>query len=156
MEQKRDADTVISLDAYLKAAGIKHFRATEIVHPGKGFPTESMWPNVLGALRLADKIREAWGSPIRVVSGYRSPEYNAQIGGAKQSMHMEFRALDIQPVKGEMSKFVETCAKLVHDERQSGVNVGFGMYDTFCHIDTGAGTGRNRTWDERRNKSDGR
>ena len=142
------------LDAYLRQAGIKHFRASEIVHVGKGFPTEAQWPNILGALRLADKIRAAYGSAVRVVSGYRSPEYNAKVGGAKRSMHMEFRALDLQPVDGLISDFTRICDKLVHEERKSGVNVGFGMYDTFCHIDTGAGSGRNRTWDERRNKGD--
>jgi uncharacterized protein YcbK (DUF882 family) len=144
------------LDAYLRQAGIKHFRASEVVHVGKGFPTESMWPHILGALRLADKIREAWGAPVRVVSGYRSPEYNAKIGGSKKSMHMEFRALDLRPAAGDMSKFIGLCANLVHEERKAGVNVGFGTYDTFVHIDTGAGTGRNRTWDERRDKSAGR
>jgi uncharacterized protein YcbK (DUF882 family) len=143
---------VTPLDAYLKAAGIKHFRASEIVHVGKGFPTEAQWPNILGALRLADKIRDAYGSAVRVVSGYRSPEYNAKVKGAPKSMHMEFRALDIQPVDGGITDFAQICGKLVHDERKAGINVGFGMYDTFCHIDTGASTGKNRTWDERRNK----
>ncbi len=140
------------LAVYLKAAGIRHFRASEIVLPGRGFPTESMWPNILGALRLADKIRDAYGSAVRVVSGYRSPEYNAKVKGAPKSMHLEFRALDIQPADGDISRFIDVCAKLVYDERKAGVNVGFGQYDTFVHIDTGAGTGKNRTWDERRNK----
>jgi uncharacterized protein YcbK (DUF882 family) len=143
------------LDAYLRQAGIKHFRASEVVHVGKGQPTEAMWPNILGALRIADDIRAAWGKPVRVVSGYRSREYNTRVGGSEKSMHMEFRALDLQPVNGEIKPFQTLVARIVSEHRQKGANVGFGMYDTFVHIDTGAPTGRNRTWDERRDKSAG-
>ena len=35
------------------------------------------------------------GVPIYVSSGYRSPDLNAAIGGAKRSQHMEGRALDL-------------------------------------------------------------
>ena len=35
------------------------------------------------------------GAPLRIVSGYRSPAYNTQIGGARYSQHMYNRAADI-------------------------------------------------------------
>ena len=40
-------------------------------------------------------LREAFGCPIYVSSGYRHPDLNRAIGGAKRSQHMEGRALDL-------------------------------------------------------------
>jgi hypothetical protein len=42
-----------------------------------------------------DKVREHFGKPIGISSGFRSVELNEQIGGAKSSQHMEGKALDI-------------------------------------------------------------
>ena len=38
--------------------------------------------------QLLDPIREAWGEPIVVSSGYRCKELNTLIGGVKNSHHM--------------------------------------------------------------------
>ena len=40
-------------------------------------------------------LRDGLGVPIYVSSGYRCPELNRAIGGAKRSQHMEGRALDL-------------------------------------------------------------
>ena len=40
-------------------------------------------------------IREAWGKPIRITSGYRCPMHNAMIGGTVLSAHMFGLALDL-------------------------------------------------------------
>lgn len=143
------------LDAYLRSAGIRHFCANELVQAHKGVPAPALWPNILGALRVADDIREAYGAPVRVVSGFRSREYNAKVGGSKKSMHMEFRALDLAPASGAIEAFRPFAEAAVFAARKAGANVGFGQYDTFVHIDTGAPTGKNRTWDERGNKGAG-
>ena len=42
-----------------------------------------------------DKVREHFGKPIGISSGFRSIELNNRIGGAKKSQHMEGKALDI-------------------------------------------------------------
>lgn len=42
-----------------------------------------------------DKVREMWGKPIGVNSGYRSPELNRAVGGAKNSQHLRGEAADI-------------------------------------------------------------
>ena len=39
--------------------------------------------------------RDHFGVPIYVSSGYRCPDLNRAIGGAKRSQHMEGRALDL-------------------------------------------------------------
>lgn len=50
-------------------------------------------------------LREAWGSGIRITSGYRSLELNTAIGGAKKSMHMKGLAADLVPVNGDFKLF---------------------------------------------------
>jgi hypothetical protein len=42
-----------------------------------------------------DPIREAWGNPIMVNSGYRSRALNEAVGGAPTSQHLTGEAADI-------------------------------------------------------------
>jgi hypothetical protein len=51
----------------------------------------------LGVLaeRLLDPVRDRWGAPIAVNSGYRCPELNRAVGGAAGSQHMLGEAADI-------------------------------------------------------------
>ena len=55
---------------------------------------------------VLDPIREDWGGPIIVSSGYRCPELNAKVGGAKTSGHQYGYCADLQ-VKGGMKKIRE-------------------------------------------------
>lgn len=54
---------------------------------------------------VLDGLRAAWGSGIRVTSGYRCPELNAAVGGAASSGHLRGVAADLQPVKGKQAEF---------------------------------------------------
>ena len=45
--------------------------------------------------QLLDPIREAWGAPILVSSGYRCKELNELVGGAKNSHHLLGCAADL-------------------------------------------------------------
>lgn len=45
--------------------------------------------------QLLDPIREAWGGPIVVSSGYRCKELNALVGGAQHSHHLIGCAADL-------------------------------------------------------------
>ena len=47
------------------------------------------------AYNVLDPIREHWGLPIRVTSGYRCPELNDEVGGVEDSWHMDGCAADI-------------------------------------------------------------
>ena len=47
------------------------------------------------ALNIFQPLREAFGCPIYVSSGYRSAELNTAIGGSTRSQHVEGRALDL-------------------------------------------------------------
>ena len=44
---------------------------------------------------VLDPLREAYGKPIRVTSGFRSAELNKAVGGSKTSDHMNGCAADI-------------------------------------------------------------
>lgn len=61
-----------------------------------------------------DGLREAWGSGIKVTSGFRNEKLNASVGGVKNSVHILGYAADIVPANGrfkEFVKFVQTWAK---------------------------------------------
>lgn len=47
---------------------------------------------------VLDPLREHWGLPIRVTSGYRSPELNEELSGAENSYHMDGCAADISAI----------------------------------------------------------
>ncbi|MEL0119116.1 MAG: D-Ala-D-Ala carboxypeptidase family metallohydrolase [Opitutae bacterium] len=47
------------------------------------------------ALNVFQPLRDAFGCPIYVSSGYRSDELNTAIGGSSRSQHVEGRALDL-------------------------------------------------------------
>lgn len=44
---------------------------------------------------VLDPLRDAWGGPIRVNSGYRCPELNEAVGGTPGSQHLRGEAADI-------------------------------------------------------------
>lgn len=44
---------------------------------------------------ILDPLREAYGKPIRITSGYRSPALNKAVGGVKTSHHQSGMAVDI-------------------------------------------------------------
>lgn len=44
---------------------------------------------------VLDPLREAWGAPIRVTSGYRCEKLNRAVGGASKSQHVKGQAADI-------------------------------------------------------------
>ncbi len=57
-------------------------------------------------------LRDAFGCPIYVSSGYRSPELNKAIGGSLRSQHIQGRALDLDAdvfrgcTNGEIFRFI--------------------------------------------------
>ena len=93
-----------------------------------------------------EKLRKKLDRPLRVNSGYRSPDHNAKVGGAKQSMHLEF-APDIAPlgyITPEILQHIYTLAE------EFGFT-GLGQYDTFVHVDCREFIGRTPArWDNRK------
>ena len=62
---------------------------------------------------LLDPLREEWGSPIIVNSGYRCPILNKAVDGAKTSSHMSGWSADIRPKNGEMKEFKEFVVEFI-------------------------------------------
>lgn len=73
------------------------------------------WPEdfwVIDNIRLKllpalNKLREAWGSGIKISSGYRSLALNNYIKGSKTSMHMKGLAADLIPSNGQLDLFIQ-------------------------------------------------
>lgn len=51
-------------------------------------PSESVKKNIENLIEVLDIIREAWGSPIIINSGYRCPALNTAVKGSKTSDHV--------------------------------------------------------------------
>ena len=86
-------------------------------------------------------IRETVDQPIRVISGYRTPDYNKKIKGAKKSQHMLAKAADIR-IRGMSPRKVRAViiGLIKKGQISSG---GVGLYRTFVHYDI---RGRNARW----------
>jgi zinc D-Ala-D-Ala carboxypeptidase len=68
----------------------KHFTKQEMAcrHCGLCLMRDSFMQRLQG-------LRDAFGVPIGIKSGYRCPTHNQNVGGAKKSLHIEGRAADI-------------------------------------------------------------
>lgn len=85
---------------------MKHFTMNEMTRSAtarrKGI-NNSPSPQVAQSItalveKILDPLREAWGQPIIVSSGYRCPTLNKLVGGAANSQHTLGQAADIHTV----------------------------------------------------------
>jgi len=58
-------------------------------------PSNVVVNNLTTLCRTLEKVREIWGGPLHISSGYRCPRLNKAIGGSATSSHMEGEAADI-------------------------------------------------------------
>lgn len=57
---------------------------------------------------VLDPLREAYGKPIRVTSGYRCEALNKAVKGVKNSQHIKGQAADITPLEYKyINEFIE-------------------------------------------------
>jgi uncharacterized protein YcbK (DUF882 family) len=90
-------------------------------------------------LEVLDRIRERIGNPIYVLSGYRCPDHNAEVGGQPNSLHMQSCAADITYDGINVPELAQIAAEEGAD--------GIGTYASqgFLHVDT---RGYEARWDE--------
>ena len=99
-----------------------------------------------GLVVLLQCIREHFGKPVHITSGYRTAAHNAAVGGSKSSQHLLGRAADFHvegvpvaavaayaetllPSRGGIGRYPKDAA---HPKRRTG----------WVHIDTRAGKSR--------------
>ena len=83
-----------------------------------------------GLVSILNSIAQEFGRPLHVISGYRSPTYNAKVGGARRSQHMLGRAVDIRISTlstAERLRLIALASKM-------GVK-GIGIYNNSLHLD---------------------
>lgn len=71
-----------------------------------------------------DEIREAWGKPIIITSGYRCEQLNKAVGGVTTSYHQLGLAVDIKWDE-ELFKFIRKnfkFDKLIHEKGKNGAH----------------------------------
>ena len=88
-------------------------------------------------VEILENIRQHFGAPVHVNSGYRTVSYNASLpGSSPRSQHCNGLAADIR-VEGHTP--AEVCA---YAETLLGGHGGIGLYDSFVHVDVRAAKSR--------------
>lgn len=126
----------------------EHFSLDEFAcHDGTAYPAKHIETRLRPLCETLEVIREAAGGrALRILSGYRTPEWNRKVEGSLRSQHVEGRAADIRHptlVAGELHTLIlqlYRAGKLPHLG-------GVGLYITFCHVDVRPiADGRLRQW----------
>lgn len=124
----------MAIKNYSKTSRVKltpNFQVKEFACHGKGCCSTVTIDTAL--VDILQNIREHFGKPVNVNSGYRCATHNKNIGGATGSNHTKGMAADISVVDvapAEVAKYAESI----------GVK-GIGLYETaadgfFVHVDT--------------------
>nr|WP_314758890.1 D-Ala-D-Ala carboxypeptidase family metallohydrolase [uncultured Porphyromonas sp.] len=111
----------------------KYFTLAELVRsrtaeahkpkPIDNTPPAELLPNLHRLMDYLDLIREAYGKPIRVSSGYRCYDLNRAVGGSSNSQHKQGLAADL--VVPDLDRLLGIIRKLggfdqLIDERPRG------------------------------------
>ena len=107
-----------------------------IQHNISNIPTKEIEQNLNQLVdKILDPLREAWGAPIIVNSGYRCPELNSKVGGSKTSQHKTGQAADIQTVSDskednrKLFKLIQTLGlpfdQLIDESNYSWIHVSY-------------------------------
>jgi uncharacterized protein YcbK (DUF882 family) len=132
-----------------------HFTVAEFSCHGSGKPYPSEWvDDRLQALcGVLDAVRDAWGGPLTVVSGYRDPAYNQALfdqsaarnhgvsGVARNSQHIQGRAADVRPANPTVDRVRELhglVLTLCSQGRTMESLGGLGLYPNWVHLDVRA------------------
>lgn len=114
---------------YTKGKAVKlssNFKSSEMDCKGRGCCSTTLVDNQL--IKHLQKIRNHFGKPVVINSGFRCSTHNKAVGGSSGSKHKQGAAADIK-INGVSPRKVAAYAEKI------GVK-GIGLYDTFTHIDT--------------------
>lgn len=117
----------------------RHFSLWEFRSRDGAEMPEAVAYKVLKTAEMLESIRAAVAAaaecelPIDVLSGYRSPKHNADVGGVPNSYHLRGMAADIAVRDMRPVAVQNLCLTL----QKRGVVGGVGVYDGFTHVDWG-------------------
>jgi hypothetical protein len=140
--------SILSFESWQQAAGVTGVLPTwqvvrtasmwrQCAGPAFQVAPPHHWPDMVKTLRfIRDHVRPALGA-VEAVSGYRNPELNGCAGGAVNSAHRDFFALDLVPVQplDRRELFRRLCDIHARHGAAYGVGLGFYTFQRF-HIDT--------------------
>ena len=99
-----------------------------------GRPTPaSVIPRIKELAENLQVLRNELGRPIRINSGYRSPEHNAAVNGAPASRHVVGDGADIVVTGMTPAQVAMTIERLINEGRMR--QGGLKAYATFTHYD---------------------
>lgn len=100
-------------------------------------PPTSEWPHIVQTLRyIRDYVIPAVG-PVEPVSAYRNPALNVCAGGAPESAHKHYSAIDLVPLRPTTREELMRILCAAHGRRGLAYEVGLGFYAFLrFHVDT--------------------
>ena len=122
---------------------MKYFKFIEMIHSNKAdefgidnFPKQcDIIDNIIFTMECLDNIREQYGLPLYISSGYRCPELNKIVDGKPTSQHKKGQAADINLGSTEKNKaFFNWCCdninnlpidQLIDESHYSWVHLSF-------------------------------
>lgn len=124
----------MAIKTYAKGSNTKlstNFNSSEFDCHGSGCCSSTLVDDKL--VTYLQQIREHFGKPLNISSGYRCATHNKNVGGATNSRHAKGQAADIYitgVTPAEIAKYAESIGIL-----------GIGLYETnsdgfFVHVDT--------------------
>ena len=99
---------------------------------GSAMPYD-VYLNIKQLAKYLQHLRDINDKPIKINSGYRSPEYNKKVGGATNSYHMKGMAADFNIV-GITPRQVREIIELQCELGKMPCG-GLGAYNNFTHYD---------------------
>lgn len=84
-------------------------------------------------------LRDLYGKPITIVSGYRCAKHNKEIRGSPQSDHLRGEAVDIR-VRDKLSRELYRLRELAFKLEFNGIGIGKN------HFHIGIRSGDSRSW----------
>lgn len=110
-------------------------------------PDATVKAHLTELIQFLNPLREAWGSPLVVSSGYRSPELNKAVGGVATSAHVLGYAADLQPANGRFNDFIVFVKDYLKDKKfdQAIIETSNGGKTKWLHLGL-----KNQAWQQRK------
>jgi hypothetical protein len=100
-------------------------------------PPLAEWPNIVQTLRYIHDYVIPTVGPVEPVSAYRNPHLNSCAGGAPESAHKHYSAVDMVPLQQITREELMRKLCAVHARRGTDYSVGLGFYAFIrFHVDT--------------------